>query len=396
MKYIPYGKHDIDEEDIKAVVEVLRSDWLTQGPKVAEFEDALASYCGARYATVLSSGTAALHAAYFAAGLSPGNEIVTSPITFAATANAALYLGAKPVFADIEPETANLDATQIESLITDRTRAIVPVHFAGQPCDMDEIHHIASRHNLIVIEDACHALGATYKQRRIGGLSDMTVFSFHPVKHITTGEGGAVLTKNPAFHQRLQVFRQHGITRDPSLLASTAPGTQPDPWYYEMQYLGCNYRLTDIQCALGISQLKKLNRFLEQRQKIARTYDKAFSELPSIRPLVQKPDRQSAHHIYVVRVDWRQIGKSRTNFCALLRKKGIGSQVHYIPVYQHPYYQNLGYEKGVCPQAEAYYEATLTLPIYPAMTDQDVYRVIDTVYKISSKEHWFGPVINLK
>ncbi|MEW6458899.1 MAG: UDP-4-amino-4,6-dideoxy-N-acetyl-beta-L-altrosamine transaminase [Bacillota bacterium] len=384
MRFIPYGWQAIDEEDIRSVVEVLRSDRLTQGPKVAEFEEALAAYCGARYAVVFSSGTAALHGAYFATRVQPGSEVITSPITFAATANAALYLGAKPVFADIEPDTANIDVTRIENLINKRTRAIAPVHFAGQPCDIDEIHQIARRHGLYVIEDACHALGATYKGQRIGSLSDMTVFSFHPVKHIATGEGGAVLTDNPDFVHKLRMFREHGITRDAALPGSTNPETEPDPWYYEMQHLGYNYRLTDIQCALGISQLKKLDGFLERRREIARTYDRAFAEVPAIRPPAQKPDRESAYHIYVVQIDWKAIGRTRREVCALLRQNGIGTQVHYLPVYSHPYYRSLGYPPGLCPRAEAYYEAALTLPLFPAMTDEEVQRVIKAVGRLAT------------
>ncbi len=385
MRFIPYGRQAIDEEDIRSVVEVLRSDRLTQGPKAAEFEEALAAYCGARHAVVFSSGTAALHGAYFAAGLQPGSEVITSPITFAATANAALYLNARPVFADIDPETANIDAAQIESLITTRTRAVVPVHFAGQPCDMDEIREIARRRGLYVIEDACHALGAAYKGRRVGGLSGTTVFSFHPVKHITTGEGGAVLTDDTGFARRLLMFREHGITRDPAHLLGRAPGSDPEPWYCEMQHLGHNYRLSDLQCALGISQLKKLDGFLKRRREIARTYDQAFSALaPAIRPLAPKPDRESAYHIYVVRIDWKAIGRTRHEVCTWLRQHGIGTQVHYIPVYRHPYYQRLGYPPGLCPRAEAYYEAALTLPLFPAITDEEVQRVIKAAGRLTT------------
>jgi UDP-4-amino-4,6-dideoxy-N-acetyl-beta-L-altrosamine transaminase len=384
MNFIPYGRHSIDEKDIEAVVEVMRSGWLTQGPKIAEFEEALATYCGTRYAVVFSSGTAALHAAYAAIELRPGDKIITSPITFVATANAALYLGARPVFCDIERDTANLDATQIERLITNRTRAIVPVHFAGQPCDMDKILRIARHHNLYVIEDACHALGATYRGQRIGSLSDMTVFSFHPVKHVTTGEGGAVLTNNPDLYRKLRMFREHGITRDPRLLSGLNPGRQPDPWYYEMLHLGYNYRLSDLHCALGLSQLRKLDEFLKRRREIAALYNQTFAKTPAIQPLAQKPDRHSAYHIYVTQVNWKQIKKTRTEVCTSLRRSGISTQVHYIPVYRQPYYQRLGYAQGLCPRAEAYYEAALTLPLFPAMTNEDVYRVIKTVCNVCS------------
>lgn len=374
---IPYGRHWVDDEDIKAVVDVLKLDWLTQGPKVGEFEKALANRCGVRYAVAFSSGTAALHAAYFSAGLKPGDELITSPITFVATSNAALFLGAKPIFVDVEPDTININPELIESKVTEKTKVIAPVDFAGHSAELDEIKEIARKNNLVVVEDACHALGALFKGQKVGSISDMTVFSFHPVKHITTGEGGAVLTNSEEYYERLLMFRHHGITKDLKKMA----GNQ-GPWFYEMHYLGNNYRLTDFQSALGISQLKKLDGFLKRRREIVGQYNDAFKEIEEIIVPVERDYAKSAWHVYVIRLKLERLKETRKGVFELLRARGLGVQVHYIPVYYHPYYQKLGYQKGICPLAESYYEEAITLPLYPKMSDDEVKRVIDSVIRV--------------
>jgi len=378
-QYIPYARQWIDEDDIRAVEEVLRSDYITTGPKIKEFEEKFAEYVGARYAAALSNGTAALHAACFAAGLGPEDEVITSPITFAASANCILFVGAKPVFADIDDNTYDIDPVEIEKNITQRTKAIIPVHFTGQPCDMDEIHRIAKKHKLIVIEDAAHALGAEYKGKRIGSLSDMTCFSFHPVKHITTGEGGMVTTDSEELYEKLVMFRTHGITRDKNKLINCDQG----PWYYEQQYLGYNYRMTDIQAALGISQLKKLPFFLEKRREQAAYYNEAFKEINSIVLPYQANDRNSSWHIYVIRIRKESI-KQRDRVFEVLQNDGIGVNVHYIPVYYHPYYQKNGYKMGICPKAESYFEEALTLPLFPKMGKDEQDYVIEKVIKCTA------------
>jgi perosamine synthetase len=324
---LPYGHQWIDHDDVRAVTDVLTTDWITQGPKVEEFEHVVLRYCHAKYAVAFSSGTAALHAAAFAAGVVPGHEVITTPITFVADGNCALYLGGTVKFADIQPDTYNIDPGNITTTITSKTKALIPVDFAGQPCDLDEINTLASDHHIPVIEDAAHSLGAEYKGKKIGGLADLTVFSFHPVKAITTGEGGMVLTNNEEFYERLLVFRTHGITKDPNKLTRNE-GT----WYYEMQELGFNYRLTDIQCALGISQFKKLDAFLKRRRAIVQQYTKAFSELPELITPFEKKDVLSAHHIYVIQLKLEQLTADRKTIFDALRAENIGVQVHYIPV----------------------------------------------------------------
>ncbi|MQL51439.1 UDP-4-amino-4,6-dideoxy-N-acetyl-beta-L-altrosamine transaminase [Desulfofundulus thermobenzoicus] len=381
--YLPYARQWIEEDDIRAVTRVLRSDWLTTGPTLAEFERQFAARVGARYAVAFSSGTAALHGACFAAGVGRGDEVITSPITFAASANCALYLGAKPVFADIDPHTYNIDPAEIEKKITPATRVILPVHFTGQPCDLDPIHALAAKHNLTVIEDAAHALGAEYRGRPIGGLSDMTIFSFHPVKHITTGEGGMVTTNSEEYRQWLLLFRNHGIVRDPDLLVD-----DQGPWYYEMQDLGYNYRLTDIQAALGLSQLARLDRFLERRREIAQMYNEAFAHLPEVTIPYQAPHARSAWHLYVLALNPDRLKASRRRIFEALRAENIGVNVHYIPVYRHPYYRWLGDPDSCslsgfyCPNAEDLYQRIITLPLFPAMTDRDVRDVIAAVKKV--------------
>lgn len=368
--FIPYGRQSINEQDIEAVVNVLKSDYLTTGPKIAEFERKVADYTGAKYAVAVANGTAALHAACYAAGIGEGDEVITTPITFAASSNCVLYCGGTPVFADIDPETYNISPVDIERKITPKTKAIIAVHFTGQPCEMDQIHEIADKHNLIVIEDGAHALGAVYKGKRVGALSDMTTFSFHPVKHITTGEGGMILTDNPKLYERLKLFRTHGITREEKLLTKN-----DGPWYYEQLDLGYNYRITDIQCALGVSQMDRLPEFLEKRKQIAKRYNEAFAANEQIQLPYQKEGCDNAWHLYVIRI---KNGKRREVF-EKLRVAGIGVNVHYIPVYQHPYYRTHGYAEVTCPNAEEYYKECISLPMYPDLKEEEQEYVIKKV-----------------
>jgi len=374
VKHIPYAAQWIEDDDIQAVEEVLKSDYLTTGPKINEFEQAFAAYVGAKYAVAVSSGTAALHAACFAAGIKKDDEVITTPMTFAASANCVFYCGGRPVFADIDPNTYNIDSSAIENCITSKTKAIIPVHFTGQPCDMGAIIAIAKKYNLIVIEDAAHALGAEYKGQKIGAISDMTCFSFHPVKHITTGEGGMITTNDECLYKKLIQFRNHGITRDRSLLRH-----DDGPWYYEQQFLGYNYRMTDIQAALGMSQLKKINRFLARRRKIVNRYNEVFSDIPQIVIPHQMSEAQSAWHLYILQLKLEQLAASRKEIYLSLQQRGIGVNVHYIPVYYHPYYKKLGYNRGLCPNAETLYDRIITIPLYPKMSDDDVEYVIEAI-----------------
>lgn len=367
---IPYGKQTIEQDDIQAVVDVLQSDFLTTGPKIAEFEQTVADYVGAKYAVAISNGTSALHAACFAAGIRPGDEVITTPLTFAASANCVLYCGGTPVFADVDPKTYNIDPEDIRRKITDRTKAIIAVHLAGQPCDMDAIHSIAREYGLIVIEDGAHALGSVYKGKKVGSMSDMTTFSFHPVKPITTGEGGMIVTDNDDFYKKMILFRSHGITRDDSMM------TRNDgPWFYQQFDLGYNYRITDIQCALGCSQMKKLDRFLARRKEIVARYNEAFADCDNIITPYQLSDTESGWHLYIVQVkncDRRKVFEN-------MREKGIGVNVHYIPVYMHPYYQEHGYENVHCANAEEIYSHIISLPLYPGLTSEQQDYVIDTL-----------------
>lgn len=371
--FIPYGKQYIDEEDIVAVIDTLKSDYLTTGPKVDEFEQKVADYLGVKYAVAVSNGTAALHCACLAAGISEGDAVITAPITFVASANCVLYCGGTPVFADINPETYNIDPEDVKRKITDRTKAIIPVHFTGQPCEMDELIQLAKEHNLIIIEDAAHALGADYKGRKIGTISDMTTFSFHPVKHITTGEGGMITTNNKEYYDRLMLYRNHGITKDPSLMTSNEGA-----WYYQQISLGFNYRITDIQCALGISQMKKLDAFIQRRREIADKYNRAFVEMDGIIIPRQISGCNSSWHLYVIQV----IGQRRKTVFEGLREAGFGVMVHYIPVYTQPYYRNHGYQEVCCREAEAVYENFISLPMYPQLTNAEQDNIIDQVTKL--------------
>lgn len=368
--YIPYGKQSVDEADIGAVIKVLQSDYLTTGPMVEEFENKIADYVGAKYAVAVCNGTAALHIACLAAGITAEDEVITTPITFAASANCVLYCGGVPVFADIDAESYNIAPEEIEKKITERTKAIIPVHYTGQPCDMDAITEIAKKHHLMVIEDAAHALGASYKGKKIGTISDMTCFSFHPVKPITTGEGGMVVTDSEELYKRLVLFRNHGITRDEELLTENQGG-----WYYQQQVLGYNYRITDISCALGCSQMDRLDVFLEKRRKIAARYHDVFQDVDGIRRPKQLEGTQSGWHLYMIQVMHRE----RREVFDELRAAGIGVNVHYIPVYKHPYYQSHGYFGCSCPNAEEFYERAISLPIYPDLTVEQQNYVIDRV-----------------
>jgi len=374
---LSYGRQWLNEEDIEAVVKVLRSDWLTTGPKVEEFEQAFADFVSAKHAVAVSSGTAALHAAMYAIGIGPGDEVIVPAMTFAATANCVVFQGGTPVFADVEPDTLLLDPTQVEAEITPRTKAIIAVDYTGQPCDYDALRAIANRHGLILVADACHALDGSYKGRLVGSLADLSVFSFHPVKHITTGEGGMITTDDPDLARRMRVFRNHGITTD------HRQREQQGSWFYEMVDLGYNYRLTDIQCALGLSQLRKLSEWVDRCQQIAQRYGEAFAELPAVEPLDVRDDVAHAYHLYVIRLDLTQLRVTRAEVFAALRAEGIGVNVHYIPVHLHPFYRvHFDTGPGDCPLAEAAYEHILSLPIFPAMSETDVETVITAVHKV--------------
>lgn len=395
--YIPYGRQSIDDADIEAVVKVLKSDYLTTGPAVAAFEKKVADYVGAKYAVAVSNGTAALHVACLAAGIGEGDEVITTPITFAASANCVLYCGGTPVFADIDPDIYNISPEELESKITPQTKAIIPVHYTGQPCDMDAILEIARKHDLLVIEDGAHALGASYKGKKIGSIADMTCFSFHPVKPVTTGEGGMIVTDNEELYRKLVLYRSHGITRDKDMMqqyedqlqqssdqvlqeaADMLRGDVMDPggWYYQQLELGYNYRITDISCALGISQMDKLDRFLERRRQIAKKYDEAFADIPQIKTPWQQEGCQSGWHLYMIQT----MERSRREVFDGLRQAGIGVNVHYIPVYRHPYYQRNGYAGVHCLNAEAFYERAVSLPIFPGLTGSQQDYVIEHVIK---------------
>ncbi|MSQ48682.1 MAG: UDP-4-amino-4,6-dideoxy-N-acetyl-beta-L-altrosamine transaminase [Deltaproteobacteria bacterium] len=371
---IPYGRQWIDEEDVAAVVAALRSDWLTTGPRVAEFEQAFARFTGSAEAVAVSSGTAALHGIMYAAGIGAGDEVIVPAMTFAASANCVVYQGGKPVFADVKPDTLLLDPDSVISKITARTRAIVAVDYAGHPCDYDALRQIATDRNLLLVADACHSLGGSYKGRPVGSLAAMSAFSLHPVKPITTGEGGMITTDDPELARRLRTFRNHGITTD------HRQREQQGSWFYEMTELGYNYRLTDLQCALGLSQLVKLPAWVERRQAIAARYSAAFSGLDGISSLTTHPQVSHACHLYVVRLDKQILGMNRSTAFAQLREQGILVNVHYVPVYLHPFYRRqFGTRQGQCPVVEEAYEQVLSLPVFPHMSDSEASRVIDAV-----------------
>jgi len=367
----------VDEADIAAVVNVLRSDWLTTGPKVGEFEEAFAARVGAAHAVSFTSGTAALHAAAFAAGLKAGDEAITTPMTFAATANCVLYQGATPLFADVSADTLNIDPEQVIGKISSRTRAILPVDYAGHPAELNAILDAARRHGLIVIEDACHALGAEYQGKRVGSLADMTVFSFHPVKHITTGEGGMVSTNDAKSAETLKRFRNHGISSDARQRQSAGQ------WHYEMVLLGFNYRLPDLACALGLRQLEKLDSNLLRRREIAAQYTAAFGEMPGVISPAVRTDVNPAWHLYPIRLDLAKLSADRAQIFRALRAENIGVNVHYIPVHLHPYYrERFGFRDGDFPVAEDAYARLISLPMFHAMTERDVNDVIAAVAKV--------------
>ncbi len=377
-KVLPYGHQQIDEEDIREVVQVLKSDFLTTGPKVAELEDAIAHVAGARRAVAVSNGTAALHAAMYALGIKPGDEVIVPTMTFAASANCVVFQGGTPVFADVDPDTLLLDPEQAEAKITPRTRAIIAVDYAGQACQYDELRDIAKRHSLHLVADACHALGGSYRGRPVGSLADLSTFSFHPVKHITTGEGGMITTDNPEIAERMLLFRTHGISTD------YKQREQHGSWYYEMVDLGYNYRITDFQCALGLSQLRKLPRFVQRRQEIARRYDSALRDIPGVKPLGLRADVSHVYHLYVVRLDTGYLRASRSEVFSALRAEGIGVNVHYIPVHLHPFYRRrFGGKEGDCPVAESAYEQIVSLPVFPGMSDADVEDVLAALRKVT-------------
>lgn len=377
---IYYGHQYIDDKDIDAVVDVLKSDYLTCGPKIGELENKLCEVTGAKYAVAIANGTAALHAACFAAGIGDGDEVITTPITFAASANCALYCGAKPVFADINPNTYNIDPDDIENKITDKTKAVIAVDFTGQAVEIERIQNICKKHNLIFIEDGAHSIGTKYNGKSVGSLADMTTFSFHPVKTITGGEGGAITTNSKELYEKLILFRAHGITRDTNKLENISHG----PWYYEQIDLGYNYRMTDIQAALIVSQLDKLEMFIARRKEIVDKYNKAFSEIPEVIIQQEIKESETARHLYIVQLNASKLKVDRLEIFNALKGENVFCNVHYIPVYYFPYYEKLGYKKGICPNAEYLYDNMFSIPLYYGMSDDDVESVIEAIRKVIS------------
>ena len=376
-----YGRQWISDEDIEAVKEVLAGPYITCGPKVREAEARLASYTGAKHAVVVNSGTSALHCACIAAGIKEGDEVITTPITFAASANCVLYCGAKPVFADIDPETYNIDPGSIRAHITDKTKAVIAVDFTGQVVKADEIRAICDEFGLVFIEDAAHSIGSSYNGKMVGNIADMTCFSFHPVKTVTAGEGGAILTNNDEYYKKLVLAHAHGITHDEDEMED-AP--HEGPWYYEEISLGYNYRMTDFQAALLMSQLDRIGEFVEKRKRIVDVYDKAFADVPGI--IVQKeiPESDTSRHLYIIRLDLDKLTCTRREFFDAMSAENVQCQIHYVPVYWFPYYRHLGYEKGLCPNAEEVYKGIMSIPLYPKMTDKDIDDTIAAVKKLAA------------
>ncbi|WP_295067035.1 UDP-4-amino-4,6-dideoxy-N-acetyl-beta-L-altrosamine transaminase [Ruminococcus sp.] len=377
-KKIGYGHQYIDDHDIKAVVDVLKSDYLTCGPKITEAENKLCEITGAKYAVLIANGTAALHACIFAAGIGAGDEVITTPITFAASANCALYLGAKPVFADIDPSTYNIDPDSIEKCITDKTKAVVAVDYTGQAVQLDRIREICDRHGLILIEDAAHSLGTKYKGKPVGSIADMTEFSFHPVKTCTAGEGGAITTNNEELYKRLVLFRTHGITRAQDMMNKPSEGV----WYYQQIALGYNYRMTDMQAALLSSQLDKLELFGNRRKELVKHYDDAFTEMPEITIQEEIAESDTVRHLYVIQLNLEMLNCSRKEIFDALLAEGVGVNVHYIPLYSFPYYQSLGYKMGTCPNAEKLYERIISIPLYYSLSDDEQNKVVAAIRKV--------------
>lgn len=376
-----YGHQLIEDDDIRAVVDVLKSDYLTCGPNIDKAERSLESYTGAKHAVVVSNGTAALHCACIAAGIGPGDEVITTPITFAASANCALYCGATPIFADIDPETFNIDPESIETKISERTKAVVAVDFTGQAVRINEIREICNKHNLVFIEDAAHSIGTKYNGQMVGSLADMTCMSFHPVKTITAGEGGAILTNDDELWERLVLAHTHGITHDEDMMEG-AP--HEGPWYYEEISLGYNYRMTDFQAALLTSQLGKIERFIARRKVIVSRYNDAFKDIPGIILQKEIPESDTCRHLYIIRLNLDNLTCTRREFFDAMSAEGVQCQIHYVPVYWFPYYQHLGHKLGECPNAEEVYKGFLSIPLYPAMTDKDVDDVISAVTKVEA------------
>ena len=379
-KMLAYGRQWIDEEDIQAVVNVLKGDYLTTGPSIEAFEKTVAEYVGVKYAVAVSNGTAALHCALFGCGIKEGDEVIVTPMTFAASSNAILYLGAKPIFVDIDPLTYNINPDEIEKKITDKTKAIVAVDFAGHPVQLERIMAIAEKYKLKVVEDAAHALGSEYKQKKIGTFAHATTFSFHPVKPITTGEGGMIVTDDAEIYQRMSMFRTHGITRSKDLVINPNEGD----WYYEQQLLGYNYRMTDIQAALGISQMKRIDEFIARRREIVQKYNEAFAEIEEIITPYEAEDCKSGYHLYVIRIKPEKLKVGRREIFDALKAENIGVNVHYIPVYRHPYYKQMNIDGSSCDVTENVYNTMITLPLFPKMSEEDIEDVIVAVKKVIS------------
>jgi perosamine synthetase len=377
---IPYGKQCIDAEDIQSVTDVLRSDWLTTGPTIARFEQAIADFVGAKYAVAVNSGTAALHASMFALGIGPGDEVIVPAMTFVATANCIVFQGGTPVFADVDPQTLLIDPASVEACLSTKTRAIIAVDYAGQPCDYDALREISMRNHIPLVADACHSLGGRYQGRPVGTLAALNAFSFHPVKHITTGEGGMITTNDPGMAERMRIFRNHGITTDHRQRDEQAS------WFYEMMELGYNYRITDFQCALGMSQLKKLPKWIERRREIAHCYNENFAILPRIKPLAVRSMTFHAYHLYVVRLNLEGTNLSRSMIFKQLRENDIGVNVHYIPVHLHPFYRNnFKTLPGLCPVSEKAYNEIISLPIFPDLHDKELRKITDTFKRLFSE-----------